>query len=310
MPEVEPLWFQIPMQISNATSPTEQWLQCWKEGDEWIRPKEETSFKENLYGTHTFRELFGAIAKYYYKDQKTAFIGGVRTEESPQRMIGLTSFATYKHITYGIIMDRRINHYGFYPIYDWTYKDVWKAIHDNGWPYCKMYDYYYMYGVKIQQMRVSNLHHETAIRSLYMMQEIEPHNWGRLAKRLKGINTAKQGGGDLFAIPKTLPFMFRNWREYKDHLLETLVTDPKIKERFTKSFAAYEKIYCTGNLLVETSLFKQMVASIITNDYHMTKFTAWQTKPQLSQWKKWKYKGVISNNFRNDFISYELQGNK
>ena len=24
MPEVEPLWFQIPMQISNATSPTEQ----------------------------------------------------------------------------------------------------------------------------------------------------------------------------------------------------------------------------------------------------------------------------------------------
>ena len=35
------------------------------------------------------------------------------------------------------------------------------------------YDYYYQYGIAIKDMRVSNVHHETAIPHLFHLQEIE-----------------------------------------------------------------------------------------------------------------------------------------
>jgi predicted phosphoadenosine phosphosulfate sulfurtransferase len=50
-PEIKPYWFQMPIKIFNSTSTIQSWLYCWAEGEEWIRPKEEISIKENKYGT-------------------------------------------------------------------------------------------------------------------------------------------------------------------------------------------------------------------------------------------------------------------
>ena len=46
-PRVEPLWIQAPIKLFNATSMDDPWLMCWAEGDEWMRPKEDISIKEN-----------------------------------------------------------------------------------------------------------------------------------------------------------------------------------------------------------------------------------------------------------------------
>ena len=58
-----------------------------------------------------------------------------RSGSGPGRMMGLTTREAYKGVTWGNCLDAKRNHFTFYPIYDWAISDVWKAIHDHGWPY-------------------------------------------------------------------------------------------------------------------------------------------------------------------------------
>ena len=58
----------------------------------------------------------------------------------------------YKDITWGKRLNKKLGHYTFYPIYDWTYLDVWKAIHDHGWSYNTVYDAMFRYGVPDEPM--------------------------------------------------------------------------------------------------------------------------------------------------------------
>jgi predicted phosphoadenosine phosphosulfate sulfurtransferase len=193
----------------------------------------------------------------------------VRAEESPARLKGLTSYETYKGETWGKVEDKRRQHVTMYPIYDWSYTDVWKAIHDNGWPYCKLYDYMYQYGVPVANMRVSNVHHETAVRQLFFLQEIEGETGNRITSRLSGINTAGQLR-EQFMTPKELPPMFSDWYEYRDHLLENLVPDPKTREYFRRTFASYDARYAEE---IKPALVKTQIACILANDYHGTKLS-------------------------------------
>jgi len=271
-PRVDPAWLQVPIRLFNATSTIEPWLYCWEDGkeDEWIRPKEPNSIKENVYGTDRFAPMFEAIMSHEYPDAPACHIAGVRTEESPARMMGLTSYATYKGRTWGSKEDVKQGHYTMYPIYDWSYTDVWKAIHDNGWPYCRLYDYMYQYGIPVQQMRVSNVHHETAVKTLFFLQEIEGATWDKVTARISGINTAGHMQGDGFYIPSTLPYMFKSWKEYRDHLLDNLITDPEIREKMRRQFVSNDAIYVDE---IQDELSKMQIACVLVNDYHGTKLS-------------------------------------
>lgn len=300
--DVLPMWFQIPIQIANTTSPTEGWLQVWEPGAEWMRDKDPISIKENVYGTKRFFDLFNRIISHHFPGQPACIIGGVRAEESPSRHGSLTNQATYKWITWGKKQNK--GQYTFYPIYDWAYPDIWKAIHDNDWPYNKMYDHFYQYGVPVRDMRISNVHHETAIRHLYMLQELEPETWNALTKRLQGVNTAGINKQDLFSAPKKLPPMFNSWEEYKNYLVQNLVVDTEIRQLFIERFSKIEKRYNRGNPLVNESLYRQMVVSVIANDYHMTKFKNWEAGPDIAGWLKWKKKDILPSH-KNPYIAYE-----
>ena len=274
-PRVNPAWLQVPIRLFNATSTIDPWLFCWEEGkeDEWIRPKEPHSIKENVYGTDRFAEMFEATFRYDYPNSPACHIAGVRTEESPARMMGLTSYATYKGATWGSKEDVKQGHYTMYPIYDWSYTDVWKAIHDNGWPYCRLYDYMYQYGMSVQQMRVSNVHHETAVKTLFFLQEIEGATWDKVTARISGINTAGHMQGDGFYIPSTLPYMFKSWKEYRDHLLDNLITDPEIREKMRRQFVSNDAIYVDE---IQDELSKMQIACVLVNDYHGTKLSTFR----------------------------------
>lgn len=279
MPEVEPVWLQIPIKIFNAVSKDEEWLMCWEEGADWIREKEEISIKENTFGTDRFKELFSAYANTTYpKDTKVACIGGVRCEESPVRMLGLTNAATYKHVTWGKVLNSAKTHFTFYPVYDWSYTDVWTAIFRNKWAYNRHYDYLYMYGEPIARMRVSNVHHETAVHSLFHLQEIDPVLYNALTKRLKGVDMAGKFKDDFFV--RELPYMFSGWREYRDYLLEKIITDER-RETFRKRFLQTEDVY-RGTRFFDR-LLKEHVNCLITNDYHFTKLDNFIKRPGLSK---------------------------
>lgn len=277
-PDVEPMWFQIPIRLFNATSTQEHWLYCWDENEEdrWMRPKVEYAYKENIYGTDRFSKMFDAIIAKEFPDTKTCYIAGVRAEESPARFVTLTDSATYKGRTWGKILNRKREHYTFYPIYDWSHGDVWKSIHDNGWPYNAIYDAQYSYGMSTRNMRVSNVHHETSVHSLFYMQEVEPETYVKLTQRIQGIDMAGKMGKEDFFMHK-LPFMFKDWPEYRDHLLEKLIENPEWKEKWAKKFAEMDELY--GDTEIAEAMHKVQINSILTNDWEHIKIGNFEYNP-------------------------------
>jgi predicted phosphoadenosine phosphosulfate sulfurtransferase len=280
-PEIDPIWLQIPFKLFNATSFKTHWLQCWEPGSDWIRPKDPIARTENVYGTDRFGELFAKIIDKEFNGASACYLAGVRAEESPMRYRGLTGGLTYKDITWGKKLDDKKGQYTFYPLYDWTYIDVWKAIHDNDWSYCSIYDAMYQYGVPLNDMRVSNLHHETAVRSLFILQELEPENYARVCARLEGVDMAGKMSFDNFFCPKVLPFMFSGWKEYRDYLLENLITDPEWKKSFAAKFESMVEKYGDGD-----DIHKKQITSILTNDWEFVKLNGLPLKPDQHAKKK------------------------
>lgn len=265
MEEVEPLWFQMPMKIFNATSSQDPWIQCWDKDKEdlWMRERVPYSIRENHYGTDRFKEMFTQILLKDFPP-KSANIGGVRAEESPARLLSLTGQVTYKGETWGKKLDKIKHKYTFYPVYDWSYTDVWKAIHDNKWKYNVVYDQQFSWGVPVLKMRVSSLCHETSVANLKYLQEVEVDTWQKLTQRLHGIDTEGKFGTEL-GCPKELPFMFHSWNEYRNYLVDTMLPEGKGKLMIIKKFKSFDTTF--GHL---KRYYRVCITTIIKNDYHFT----------------------------------------
>jgi predicted phosphoadenosine phosphosulfate sulfurtransferase len=274
-PDVRPRWYQMPMRLFNATSKDEHWLMCWDAAaeDRWMRPREPDSVHVNDYGTDRFGALFDAIIAKEYAGQSACIIGGVRCEESPARTVGLTHMPTHKWATWGKRLTKGENHVAMYPIYDWSYTDVWVAIHKNGWPYNAIYDTQYAYGVGLRDMRVSNVHHETAVGHLFYMQEAEPATYVKLTRRIQGIDMAGKMADDYF--PTELPFMFKDWREYRDYLLDKLIDKPEWRSGMAAAFKRQDDIY--GATFGFDRIARYHITSILTNDWELIKTRAMET---------------------------------
>lgn len=262
---VIPYWLQVPIKLFNATSIKDDWLNCWEQGKEWLREKDKITYKENIWGKDRFVALFKAFIAKESAGKKACMISGVRVEESQGRYLGCTRDKTYKYITWGAKYNNI--QYNFYPIYDWKYIDVWKSIHDNNWDYNIVYDYQYRYGINIMDMRVSNLHHETAVKNLFYLQEVEPQTYESLVKRLPGIDTAGKLNEDYFV--KDLPYMFKNWEEYCFYLLEKLIIDKKKQDRLRNQIYSFKNKLT--EVLTDKRIYRFCIQSILCNDYHGTK---------------------------------------
>jgi predicted phosphoadenosine phosphosulfate sulfurtransferase len=305
MPEVEPLWFQMPIKIFNAASHETDWLYCWKEGEKWMREKEQGSIKANIYGTDRFNELFGAILRKDFPGKKVCEVGGIRAEENPKRRLGLTCTETYKGRTWGKILSRTEGKYTFYPIFDWSYTDVWHYIARFNLPYNKIYDFQYAYGLPVNKMRVSNLHHETAIHSLEYAQEFERDTWNKLVERLEGANSVKHLRDESMKCPTELPSMFSSWREYRDYLLEKMVQETHrnaMKKRFLRMDVRYE------GMRSRRLMYKAQITSILVNDYYMTKIDNFERRPDVMVWRKFQKTGRVEKRDRhNPFVFGETE---
>ena len=272
-PEVEPYWFQVPFKMENSASTEGKWQKIWGKGEEWIRPQDPISIKDIGYDTSglEFYDLFSHFLDWKFPKQKACLVGGVRAEENPNRALGLTRMATYKWITWGKKTEMAKNakiHFTFYPIYDWTYADVWKAIADNNWRYCKIYDKQYQYGYNIQNMRVSSLHHSTSLSSLYSLQELEPETYEAIVHRMSGVDTVGKLGKEDHYV-KELPFMFTDWVEYRDYLLENLIKREDEREIFRHAFEKFDNKY---SKYIDMERIAQLeITCIISNDLYMVK---------------------------------------
>jgi predicted phosphoadenosine phosphosulfate sulfurtransferase len=288
-PRVEPMWYQMPMVITNNASSYNRYSYCWddKEKDNWIHDKHPLSIKENKYGTERFHELFNKIVEKEFKEIKTCLIAGVRTEEAPKRFVALTHAITYKHITYGTVLNKKYQHYTFYPLYDWSYTDIWKYINQNTIQYNKVYDEMYKHGVRINDMRISNLHHETAIQVLLLVQKIEPKTWNKVADRIDGASSIKHIKLNSFTCPKELPYMFKDWQEYCYHLIENLIQDDKNKIMINKIINKKKHIYNGDN--ISKQFWKTIINTILSSDWDFTKIANFECRPHVFTYRKYKH---------------------
>ena len=136
------------------------------------------------------------------------------------------------------------------------------------------------------KMRVSNLHHETAIDQLFYLHEMEADTWNRLTKRLDGVNqTHHMGKNDMFMV-KELPFMFADWKEYRDYLVDTLIQSDDQKEKYRMKFAWMDDKY-DGMYLPEERHHAE-INTLLTNDYHFTKLNNFESRPASVNF--WKHK--------------------
>lgn len=80
---------------------------------------------------------------------------------------------------------------------------------------------------------------ETAVDSLWDMAEFEPETHDALVDRMDGIHAATSVGEDEY-FPDDLPHMFRDWREYRNFLLEKLVDNEEHYKNFKRVFRRHD----------------------------------------------------------------------
>lgn len=274
-PELELIWYQIPFKLFNATSHSQNWLNVWGEGEEWIRPKEPNSIHENPFkekdGTPVDR--FKALLSCINKSHGGAHLTGMRSEESPTRRIFLVSNPMYKWVTWshgGQVADDGDMQYNFHPIYDWRSQDIWKAIYENDWSYNVIYDKQYQFGLPLRKMRVSSFSHSQAYGALNFLREAEPETYDRAVRRLDGISTHKHAGKWADLVP-SLPYMFSSWEEYMFYLNENLV-EPEHQPKFVSLYEGLRK--ALPSVPANTVAFK-VTQAVMRNAYFGDMLRPW-----------------------------------
>jgi len=292
MEEVRPHWLQFSFLLSNSATTTEsEFINVWdeKRKGNWIHDKDPISIKENNLGTNRFYKILDTYDVVAFKG-KTAIITGLRGEENPKRLLGLTQSRTYKHITWGKKLDEE--HFTFSPIYDWSFKDVWKFIYDKNLKYNRVYDYFYNYNYPLKNMRVSSLCHEISIKQAKLIHEIEPETWERAIKFIPGLNSFDHIDFDEL-IPNKLPKMFKTWEEYREYLLVNIV-DKRHHNYYRKKFKIFDKYF--AYIGEEIGYWKKCISSIVYNDVdELVKLENFRKTPLAVAYLRWLRTGKITD---------------
>lgn len=283
IPDVQFYWVQSPIKETQSANHEHRYFYCWEPNKDkvWIRQKEPDAFcPDDIPAIHKhktdFTGILEEIPNIIFGGETYAKLGGVTADESLARFGATTAALTYKDITWG---SREKNGYLFYPLYDWTDDDVWVYIGKNHIKYNHIYDLMFNYGVSKPRMRVSSLFHETAYRSMIMLQELDREVYNRFCCRLNGVSTFSQLGYDCEGIGK-LPEMFSSWKEYRDYLLEKLV-NPEFQEIFKNRWKGQD-----GD-----DWYQEHVVEIMVNDTTGTKNANAKSRRALLQKPKKEKKG-------------------
>lgn len=254
-PLVRPMWYQVPIRMTNATSYEHDFLYAWGDGEAWMRPKHPVAIQSiaDVY-PQRFYDFFNWLEK---TTPDTAFVIGLRAEESLNRLRSVIKNPGIPGINWST-KTKGPTTFRMYPIYDWGMGDVWRFIDENALRYNAIYDRMLAANHNFYNtMRVSCLIHEKSMSCLTSLQELEPDTYDRLIARLGGVHVAARYAKDslLFSASR-LPEMFGTWREYRDYLLATAPI--KHRARFEKRFAGQEQ---------SEAVYRQQCRQIMTNDY-------------------------------------------
>ena len=274
--EVEPYWVCLPMATRTALSSYEMFWYPWDDTkkDAWVRPMPKHPYvinlENNIMSTYHYRmhqedlaKQFGRWYRIMHGNKKTVCLLGIRTDESLQRYSGiLNKKYGYKGTCW--ISKQFKDTYCASPIYDWSLSDVWHANYLFNYDYNRLYDLYYMAGLKPDQMRVASPFNDYAKDSLNLYRVIDPKIWCKLVGRVRGVNFGAIYG-------KTKAMGYRNlslpeghtWEYYTKFLLKTLPA--RIRNNYIKKFEASNDFWHKRG----GGLDEDTIKELIDHGYHI-----------------------------------------
>lgn len=223
------------MATRTALSSYQMYWYPWDDTKEeaWVRPMPQHEYvinlKNNPMTTYRYRmhqedlaKQFGRWYRISHGDKKTVCLLGMRADESLQRYSGfLNKKYGYKGECW--VSNEFKNVWCASPLYDWTLSDVWHANFLFHYDYNRLYDLYYMAGLKVSQMRVASPFNDYSKDSLNLYRVIDPEIWTKLVGRVQGANFASIYGRSKAMGYRnvTLP-AGHTWESYTRFLLDTL----------------------------------------------------------------------------------------
>lgn len=264
--EVEPYWVCLPMAVRTALSNYEMFWYPWddKKPDVWVRPMPKHPYVINIHNnpmtTYHYKmhqedlaKQFGRWYRMAHGDKKTVCLLGIRADESMHRYSGIIN-KKYGYKGECWITKQFKDMWMASPLYDWSVGDVWHANAIFGYDYNKLYDLYYMAGLKPDQMRVASPFNDCAKDSLNLYRVLDPEMWAKLVGRVRGANF-----GAIYGRTKALGY--RNltlpeghtWESYTKFLLDTLPA--RLRNNYIKKFiTSIEFWHKTGGGLEEETI--------------------------------------------------------
>lgn len=110
----------------------------------------------------------------------------------------------------------------FYPLYDWTVKDIWGAYAKYDWYLNQFYERMYKIGVPLSQMRICQPYGLQQRKGLSQYALVEPETWERVVNRVSGANFGRLYSRTcLLSHYKTEKPDHMSWQEYTVFLLES-----------------------------------------------------------------------------------------
>lgn len=244
---VEPYWVCLPMATRTALSSYQMYWYPWDDTKEeaWIRPLPDhpyvISLKNNRMTTYRYKmhqedlaKQFGRWYRLSHGKGKTVCLLGIRANESLQRYSGIMN-KKYGYQNSCWISKQFKDVWCASPMYDWGISDVWHAIYQFHYDYNRLYDLYYMAGLKPEQMRVASPFNDYAKDSLNLYRVIDPEIWVKLIGRVQGANfgaiygKSKAMGYKSVTLPEG-----HTWESYTKFLLSTLPT--RLRNNYVKKF--------------------------------------------------------------------------
>ena len=274
--EVEPYWVCLPMATRTALSNYEMYWYPWddKKRESWVRKMPDKEYVINLDNnpitTYKYRmhqenlaKQFGRWYRISHGGKKTVCLLGMRADESLQRYSGiLNKRHGYKERNW--ISRQFKDVWAASPLYDWSKNDVWHANYIFNYDYNRLYDLYFMAGLKLDQMRVASPFNDYAKDSLNLYRVLDPEIWSRLVGRVKGANfcaiygKTKALGYRSLTLPEG-----HTWESYTKFLLDTL--PERLRNNYIKKFkTSIEFWHNTGGGLEE-----DVIQDLIDHGYNI-----------------------------------------
>ena len=321
-------WVCLPLSLRNAVSVFEPKWTCWDENkkDKWICeiPEDAITTDNNpfpfFYEGMEFEEFTPKFGEWYTNTHNGSCCQGVaiRSDESLNRFRTIISTAknTYKDkqwTTQLKINGKPVDIYNFYPIYDWSTRDIWGVVEKYDWQYNQVYEKLWKNGVGIHSQRLCQFFGDDQKGGLDQIRVIEPETWERALQRLAGVNF-----GNIYARTSLLGNIksekpeHMTWQEYSVFLLESLgLYAPELRDHYVRKIQKFltwheehdgvkiEDIPDTADKKLESqkkvASWRRVARAIERNDFWMSRLSFGETKrdKELLLEMKEKYKGNL-----------------